>query len=215
MKKVFEKIRELLQRKSVNHTVTAQKFSEHGFSDYATNEDNIVKGLDEAIEIVNRVEAEFAVGSNDGWIPCKVKMPPEHDSILKKLKGTRAWKVPMYEKESDWVMATIKYEDGKKSVKTLYTTDGQWKPEVVKCKVIAWRPLPNPYREENEVELAETNMDRIRRMSEEELAEVLMCPYDSAGNLFDEIPCYDGRKLVTKEECRKCCVNWLKSEVKE
>ncbi len=64
----------------------------------------------------------------------------------------------------------------------------------------------------------QTNMDRIRAMSEEELAAVLMCPYDVDETSFGEkIPCYqnDRQELVTEEECRKCCVNWLKSGVKE
>ena len=84
--------------------------------------------------------------------------------------------------------------------------------------VNAWRPLPKPYREEDEEEQIETNIDRIRKMSAEELAAVLMCPYDvDETSVGEAIPCYrnDRQELVTKEECRKCCVNWLKSEAKE
>ncbi len=62
-----------------------------------------------------------------------------------------------------------------------------------------------------------TMADKIRSMSEEELATVLMCPYDVDGTSFDKMPCHrNGREeLVTVEECRKCCIQWLKSEVEK
>ena len=62
-----------------------------------------------------------------------------------------------------------------------------------------------------------TMADKIRSMSEEELAAVLMCPYDMDETPFDKMPCHqNGRQeLVTVEECRKCCVNWLKSEAEK
>ena len=76
----------------------------------------------------------------------------------------------------------------------------------------------NEKEKEKDNRKPQTNIDRIRTMSEEELAAVLMCPYDVDETSFGEkIPCYqnDRQELVTEEECRKCCVNWLKSEVKE
>lgn len=48
-----------------------------------------------------------------------------------------------------------------------------------------------------------TNADRIRSMTDEELAKVIMCPYDRDDR--DERDC--------KEGCWKCCLKWLKSEV--
>lgn len=45
-----------------------------------------------------------------------------------------------------------------------------------------------------------TNADRIRSLSDEELAKVIMCPYDR-----DKRDC--------KESCWECCLKWLKSEV--
>ena len=73
----------------------------------------------------------------------------------------------------------------------------------------------NEKEKEKDNRKPQTNIDRIRTMSEEELAAVIMCPYDLDETSFGEkIPCYqNGRQeLVTEEECHKCCVNWLKSE---
>lgn len=49
----------------------------------------------------------------------------------------------------------IEYEDGARTVKSSHTTDGKWviekKATFSKCKVVAWMPLPKPYKEkENE-----------------------------------------------------------------
>lgn len=45
-----------------------------------------------------------------------------------------------------------------------------------------------------------TNADRIRSMTDEELAKVIMCPYER-----DYRDC--------KEGCWECCFKWIKSEV--
>lgn len=44
-----------------------------------------------------------------------------------------------------------------------------------------------------------TNAERIRMMSDEELAAIVMCPYDG---LTDE--------YCEKVDCVKCCLEWLK-----
>ena len=42
-----------------------------------------------------------------------------------------------------------------------------------------------------------TNADRIRQMTDEELAGLIMCPYDKDGD------CYG-------KTCLDCCIDWLK-----
>ena len=56
-----------------------------------------------------------------------------------------------------------------------------------------------------------TNKQRIQSMSDEELTRVLLCPYDTAGEEIDIMPCMkDGRtSMATQEECRKCIIEWL------
>ena len=62
-----------------------------------------------------------------------------------------------------------------------------------------------------------TNSYRIRNMSDEELAAVLMCPYDTAGDPIDVMPCFkDGtQNMVDSKHCIQCSVEWLQRETKE
>ena len=62
-----------------------------------------------------------------------------------------------------------------------------------------------------------TNGDRIRNMNDEELAAVLMCPYDTVGDPIDIMPCVkDGKQqFVGVEECRECSISWLRRESTE
>lgn len=83
------------------------------------------------------------------WIPCSERMPEERDSIFVKFKGTDMWHKAMFEKISDEVNVTVELKDGTRMTKTAYTVDGKWnvEKEYRKQKVIAWQPLPEPYRE--------------------------------------------------------------------
>ena len=49
-----------------------------------------------------------------------------------------------------------------------------------------------------------TNGERIRGMSDEELAEIIMCPYDT-----------DPSVCNYKGVCLDCCLEWLKQPVEE
>lgn len=84
------------------------------------------------------------------WIPCSEQMPKEHDSMFAKLKNTDKWSDAMFEKLSDDVNVTVEFEDGTRMTKTMHTTDGKWRDNIniVKFEVIAWQPLPEPYKEE-------------------------------------------------------------------
>lgn len=59
-----------------------------------------------------------------------------------------------------------------------------------------------------------TNGDKIRLMTDEELPKVLLCPYDTAGEPLDIMPCIkDGsQEFVGPKECRECIIAWLKRE---
>lgn len=61
-----------------------------------------------------------------------------------------------------------------------------------------------------------TNGDMVRQMSDEDLALVLMCPYDTAGDPVDIMPCIKeyGTMNPTQEYCHACLVKWLKREKK-
>lgn len=85
------------------------------------------------------------------WIPVEVAMPPEHDSIFVKFKGTDKWKDGMFENISDNVQVTVEFENGKRLVDMAHTQDGKWKLSTFKVmkpkKVVAWKPLSLPFDE--------------------------------------------------------------------
>lgn len=90
---------------------------------------------------------------NNEWIPVTERLPKEHDSIFAKLYGTDKWTSALWRTTSNRVIATIKYNDGTVIVKQAFTHDGEWTVEKrnTNCKVIAWMPMPEPYKEnENE-----------------------------------------------------------------
>lgn len=89
------------------------------------------------------------------WIPVSERLPEEHDSVFAKLYGTDKWSDAFWRTRSKEVLVTLEYEDGIRTAKSSYTTDGKWSIEkettLSKFKVIAWMPLPEPYKEkENE-----------------------------------------------------------------
>ena len=75
------------------------------------------------------------------WIPVTERLPKEKDAgILKKL-GTS--------KRSEYVLATVEVKDERMTV-TACTYDGKWdwnmKYAFPDYKIIAWMPLPEPYK---------------------------------------------------------------------
>lgn len=83
------------------------------------------------------------------WIPVSERLPDEHNSIFAKLYGTDKWDNMFWRTTSNRVIATIKYSDVTVIVKEAFTHDGEWTVEKrnINCKVIAWMPFPEPYKE--------------------------------------------------------------------
>lgn len=94
---------------------------------------------------------------NDGWIPVEERMPEECDSMFATLKGTDKWSKGMFEKISDDVNVTVEYEDGTRKTIFAHTLDGQWNlpSRILKQKVIAWCPYPEPYKPKTHDKLLE------------------------------------------------------------
>lgn len=64
--------------------------------------------------------------------------------------GTNSkWDRFMFEKISHDVLATVENEKGNRYVRLAHTIDGKWEEniQIRKLKVIAWMPLPEPYRQ--------------------------------------------------------------------
>ena len=67
------------------------------------------------------------------WIPVSDRLPPEHDSIFAKLKGTEQWQPGMFQRWSDDVRVAVLFEDGTRMVSHDHTVDGKWHCEMEKC----------------------------------------------------------------------------------
>ena len=85
------------------------------------------------------------------WIPVSERLPDEHDSLFAKFYGTDKWNDALWKTQSKEVLVTVEFEYGIRSVTSSYTTDDKWEIEkrvkFRKCKVVAWMPLPEPYKE--------------------------------------------------------------------
>ena len=90
-----------------------------------------------------------ALQNQQVWIPVSERLPEERDSIFAKFKGTDKWKKGMFEKTSSTVIVTVCSDDGSLRSTTANTIDGRWKTDIILIgdEVIAWMPLPEPYRE--------------------------------------------------------------------
>lgn len=109
----------------------------------------------EVIKICNTIifAASMSLSNPQGtplnWIAVTEQMPKEHDSMFAKYKGTDKWDRFMFEKISHDVLATVENEKGNLHVILAHTIDGKWggSIQIRKLKVIAWMPLPEPYRQ--------------------------------------------------------------------
>lgn len=111
---------------------------------YKPNMEEMSKSMDLLKELIDKVDS-FE------WIPVSERLSDEHDSIFAKLYGTDKWNDTLWRTKSKEVLVTIEYEDGTRIVKSSHTNDGKWSIEkgttLSKFKVIAWMPLPKPYKE--------------------------------------------------------------------
>lgn len=143
------------------------------------------------------------------------------------------------EKDSGWVQVTQKLPEVDKNVRVTAVMNGGkiatgmgWYNRFMKrwkvCfdeddafywgEVLAWKEIiDEPYQPKDlKKGSAMTNADRVRSMTDEELAVFLMCPYDTAGNTEDIMPCIlDGKdpEFVEPGRCKECTMKWLNREV--
>lgn len=105
-----------------------------------------------ALDIVNTLLTDMEEDEKEnGWISVgkePANMPEERNSMFAKFKGTNKWKEAMFEKISKDVLVTILYRNSL-FVQQAHTVDGKWKNDLLTLggTVIAWKPLPEPYRE--------------------------------------------------------------------
>lgn len=68
----------------------------------------------------------------------------------------------------------------------------------LKCDCEEWS-----WPEETLIPVSQTNANKIRQMTDDELAKIIMCPYHTEPHLC-------GRK-----ECNDCCLEWLQKQSEE
>lgn len=80
------------------------------------------------------------------WINVKAHLPPERDSIFKKLIDTGKWSEGMFKSLSDDVIVSVRFSDGTKKTGQAHTKDGSWVGlPAIGCPVVThWRPFPKP-----------------------------------------------------------------------
>ena len=115
---------------------------------YRLNNYDVKHKLDGAI---NRIVDIIRKHLNDGWIPVDERLPEEKKSVL-----------VQWEKYDRHLNATLTYldvmwlDDAEEQV--FETING-----VPNGKVIAWRPLPEPYRSANKTEATDWREDMLRK----------------------------------------------------
>lgn len=122
--------------------------------------DKVCKILDDVLanrpterdSLIVAVRKAFKELEEPHWIPVTERLPEEEDSIFARYYGTDRWRKAMFRKKSREVIVTSVFEDGELHTEVAHTTDGEWHVgvNVVPRTVIAWMPLPEPYKEVTE-----------------------------------------------------------------
>ena len=85
----------------------------------------------QCMDIVNELAEEY----KGGWIPCSERLP-------ELTEGTE------YFKQSKCCLVALKWWDGDITESVAwYNQSGVWNEDSKNCKVIAWQPLPAPFKE--------------------------------------------------------------------
>lgn len=94
------------------------------------------------------IDEQPTVSADPHWIPVTERLPEEEDSIFARYYGTDRWRKSMFRKKSREVIVTSVFEDGELHTEVAHTTDGEWHVgvNVVPRTVIAWMPMPEPYK---------------------------------------------------------------------
>ena len=129
MNKAFEKILERFKEKLKKSEEIYYRYLDDinlpCMFDKSDIEETRVDTIKEMLEIVQEVAEEY----NGGWIPCSERLPEECTEVL----------------------VSVKEIDGSFYTRTSWVQDGVWviKKTPLQPTVIAWQPLPEPYKEGN------------------------------------------------------------------
>ena len=127
MNKAFEKILEFIDEQiKIEESIAKSENEGHPIThQYGANCMNVIK------KFVQEVAEEY----NNGWIPCSERLPEEPEEGLTDLD------------ECDEYIAMIENADIPTALN--YAGNGERYRDGEFYKVIAWKPLPEPYKESN------------------------------------------------------------------
>lgn len=105
----------------------------------------MLQDLQDELEPIQNIEDthQLLVDKNNGWIPCSERLPEEEKDYLCCYEYTEIGGTHEGEKFKDY---GVFYHDGYKWIKYWETINKK------NIQVVAWQPLPEPYREEQEDE---------------------------------------------------------------
>lgn len=145
---------------------------------YVSEDVNSFVDLEDAIEIVKQEAEQY----NNGWILCSEQFPEDGMYVL------------VQDFDEYYEIGICEKRNG-----VIGITSGDWWTSA--NNYIAWQPLPQPYRSKKK-----TNADRIREMTDEELA-TFLCKVKADYQWKEE-------EFPSECECGEW-VEWLQSEVEE
>ena len=131
MKEFIEKLIGRLEEETYDMEICEEQFDMN--SPYFMDVEYKMVKFDDVKEIVNQLAEEY----NNGWIPCSERLPDNDDEVL-------CW----YEYR---IMQGTHVGEMKRTygIGYYFNRFKHWGGEVscgVDCKVIAWQPLPEPYK---------------------------------------------------------------------
>ena len=130
------------------------------------------------------------MSENKQWIPCSERLPDKNGSYIAQIE----------ESDGTAVLSFIVIDH--------CNEDGTWlhdfKGKKNYRKTIAWMPLPEPYS--TDAQMPQTNADRIRSMTDDELAQTL---FASCLEIMKLEECTNTDNCGV---CKRCVLEWLQSE---
>lgn len=160
-------------------------------------------GYSPLTKVVSEEEINRILEQESGWIPCSEQIPEEPEEN------------PLFEgKCLEVYLVTTKY--GSSEQDKVYPFRAFWNginftDGMNILDVIAWMPLPEPYSADTEK--PQTNADRIRSMTDEELAEFLPIASNFICQPTEE--CIRNTVMNHCGECERteeCAMKWLRAE---
>lgn len=125
MNKVFEKIFERLEEERELSYADFDKYvSEYSPCLDSEYDDFFHRGLERASRLVKEVAEEY----NGGWIPCSERLPENIFTVIIQVKEMKKPTFGWYENITGWILT-------------------EQDLELKDFTVIAWQPLPEPYKE--------------------------------------------------------------------